>query len=237
MMMQGLRKAGQTWLGKVLVALLFGFLIFSFAIWGIGDIFRGGGRADQVVVVGKTIVTTDALRNSFQQELQRLSRQVRRNVTPEQARAFGVDQQVLARLTSEATLDEATQRLNINVPDSLVAESILTAPEFQNASGVFSRTIFDEILRNNGLNEAGFFTEQKRSLARVFLGDALTAHTHQFQSHHLRQCIVMALKDAALTTLCLALRKLAKRLIQPLSSFRLFSTRTKYVLKRLNIAL
>ncbi len=177
MMMQGLRKAGQTWLGKVLVALLFGFLIFSFAIWGIGDIFRGGGRADQVVNVGKTSVTTDELRSSFQQELQRLSRQVRKNVTPEQARAFGVDQQVLARLTSEATLDEATRLFNINIPDSLVAESILSAPEFQNTAGVFSRNIFDEILRNNGLNEAGFFTEQKRSLARVFLGDALTAYT------------------------------------------------------------
>ncbi len=43
-MMKGLRTAGQTWLGKTIVAVLFGFLIVSFAIWGINDIFRGGQR-------------------------------------------------------------------------------------------------------------------------------------------------------------------------------------------------
>ena len=176
-MMQGLRNAGKSWLGKVLVFTLFGFLFFSFAIWGIGDIFRGNTRADRVVSVGDTFVTIDTMRTSFQQELQRLSRQVKRTITADQARAFGVDQQVLARLTSEATLDETTQRMGLAVPDRLVAESIYTAPEFQNASGTFSRSRFDDILRANGLSEAGFFSEQKRSLARVFLGDALTAHT------------------------------------------------------------
>ena len=36
----GLRKAGQSLVGKIIATVLFGFLIVSFAIWGIGDIFR-----------------------------------------------------------------------------------------------------------------------------------------------------------------------------------------------------
>ena len=51
-MLGGLRRAGQSWLGKIIVFVLFGLLIVSFAIWGIGDIFRGAPR-NTVAVVGE----------------------------------------------------------------------------------------------------------------------------------------------------------------------------------------
>ena len=57
-MMQGMRKAGQTWLGKAVITVMFGFLIVSFAIWGIGDIFRGGPQ-NTVARVGDTEITVD----------------------------------------------------------------------------------------------------------------------------------------------------------------------------------
>ena len=41
MALQGIRNAGRSWLGKIVVGILFAFLILSFAIWGINDIFRG----------------------------------------------------------------------------------------------------------------------------------------------------------------------------------------------------
>ena len=58
-MMDGIRKAGQSWLGKIVIGVLFAFLIVSFAIWGIGDIFRQSGK--QVVAeIGPTeTATTD----------------------------------------------------------------------------------------------------------------------------------------------------------------------------------
>jgi len=42
-MLRGIHKASSTWLGKALMAVVMGFLVISFAIWGIGDIFRGFG--------------------------------------------------------------------------------------------------------------------------------------------------------------------------------------------------
>src|SRR5215213_4186029 len=62
-MLTGLRKAGQSWLGKAVVAVLFGLLIVSFAIWGIGDIFRATPQA-AVARVGETEITSDAVRNA-----------------------------------------------------------------------------------------------------------------------------------------------------------------------------
>ena len=52
-MLDGMRKASQGWLGKIVMTILFGFLILSFAIWGVGDIFRGFGT-QTVATVGKT---------------------------------------------------------------------------------------------------------------------------------------------------------------------------------------
>ena len=65
-MMDGLRKAGQSWFGRIVITILFGFLIFSFALWGIGDIFRGYGLKT-VATVGKTDVDGNAARLFFRQ--------------------------------------------------------------------------------------------------------------------------------------------------------------------------
>ena len=57
-MLRGLRKASTNWLGKVVMASVVGFLVISFAIWGIGDIFRGFGRST-VAKIGRTSVSFD----------------------------------------------------------------------------------------------------------------------------------------------------------------------------------
>eukprot|EP01036_Dinobryon_divergens_P007131 gene7131-9500_t len=52
-MLTGMRDASKSWLGKAVLTVMFGFLIVSFAIWGIGDIFRGYG-ATTLAKVGST---------------------------------------------------------------------------------------------------------------------------------------------------------------------------------------
>jgi peptidyl-prolyl cis-trans isomerase D len=53
-MLRNIHKASSTWLGKALMATVMGFLVISFAIWGIGDIFRGGFGQKAVASVGST---------------------------------------------------------------------------------------------------------------------------------------------------------------------------------------
>ena len=174
-MLTGLRKAGQSWLGKAVVAVLFGLLIVSFAIWGIGDIFRATPQA-AVARVGETEITSDAVRNAYQTELQRLSRQTRQTLTPEQARLLGLDRQVLDRLISEAALAEKARGLGLAVSDPLVARSITEEDVFKGATGSFDRSRFEEILNDNNLTEQGFVREQRAGLIRQQLVEALTAN-------------------------------------------------------------
>jgi hypothetical protein len=56
-MLRGLHKASSTWLGKAVMAVIMGFLVISFAIWGIGDIFRGFGR-NAVATIGDNFVSS-----------------------------------------------------------------------------------------------------------------------------------------------------------------------------------
>lgn len=176
MMMQGIRNAGQTWLGKLLVAILFSILIGSFAIWGIGDIFRGASR-NTVATVGKTDIDIEKVRSAYQTEIQRLSRRFRQNITPDQARMFGVDQQVLSRLITEAALDADATSRGLSLSNAMVAQSIVEDQNFRGSSGQFDRGMFNELLRQSGLNEAMYVREQRAAIVRNQLAESISGLT------------------------------------------------------------
>src|SRR5947209_1277986 len=60
-MLRGMRKASANWLGRIVMAVVLGLIAISFAIWGIGDIFRGFGRST-VAKIGSTEITVEQFR-------------------------------------------------------------------------------------------------------------------------------------------------------------------------------
>ena len=85
-MLRGIHKASSTWLGRGIMAVIMGGLVVSFAIWGIGDIFRGFGL-NSAIKIGKTEISTEQFRQFYNDRLQQLSRQAGRPISPDQARA------------------------------------------------------------------------------------------------------------------------------------------------------
>ncbi|MDE2363862.1 MAG: SurA N-terminal domain-containing protein [Hyphomicrobiales bacterium] len=171
-MLDGMRAASQNWMGRLLMAVVMGVIVVSFAIWGIGDIFRGFG-AGKLGVVGSTEISSEAYRFAYQNELQRLQQQTGRVITNDQARAAGLDRQVLGRLVTEATLDQKAANLGLYMSDAQVAQLILADPTFQDPSGKFDRMRFEAILRDNGYNERSFVREQKGNYLRREIGEAV----------------------------------------------------------------
>ena len=171
-MLRNMRKAGQTVVGKIIATIFFGAIIVSFAIWGIGDIFRAT-PASTVAEVGSTTISVEQVREAYTEELQRLGRQFRTVISPEQARAFGLDQQVINNLVTEAVMAEKAKEMGLSVSDELVAASIVNNPAFKGADGQFNRALFDQALRNVNLSEAGFVQEQRASMLRLHLAEAL----------------------------------------------------------------
>ncbi|MBV9587976.1 MAG: SurA N-terminal domain-containing protein, partial [Hyphomicrobiales bacterium] len=174
-MLSGMRKAQQGWLGKIIVTIMFGFLILSFGIWGIGDIFRITHR-EVVASTGSSDITTLAYRDAFQNELQRLSAQSRHNVTTAQALAAGLDRQVLSGLLSDAALDQKAHQLGLALSDATIAQAVFSDPVFKGPDGNFDPARFNEALRQSGYTEASFLREQRGLYLRRQLGEALAGN-------------------------------------------------------------
>ena len=173
-MLRNMRNVGRTWVGKVVAGALFTLLILSFAVWGIGDIFRGGASTT-IARVGDTEITAEMARQSYQNQVRRLSVQLGQPITPVEARAFGLDRQILSNLVTEATLDERARQLGLSVSDQLVARSIMDDPSFQDAAGNFDQGRFQQLLFANSLSEQGYVAQQRDAIARQQIIGALAA--------------------------------------------------------------
>ena len=133
-MMQGFRKAGQSWLGRIVITVLFGTLIFSFAIWGIGDMVKNYGT-NNAATVGSTEISLAEFRAAYQTEIQNISRRIRRNLTAQEALSFGLDRRVLERLINDATLDEQVRNWGLAINNETIAKAVLADPNFAGPDG------------------------------------------------------------------------------------------------------
>src|SRR4051812_22416966 len=173
-MLRGMRKASSNWLGRIVMAVVLGMIAVSFAIWGIGDIFRGFGRST-VAKIGSTEITVEQFRQIYNDRLQQLSRELGRPITPDQARALRLEQQLAGQLVAEAALDQRARQLRLNVSDAEIARQITNDPTFKGATGQFDRARFEQIIRNAGFTETRFTAEQKRLTMRREVADTVTA--------------------------------------------------------------
>ena len=164
-MLRGLHKASSTWLGKAVMAVIMGFLVISFAIWGIGDIFRGFGR-NAVATIGDNEISIEQFRQFYNDRLQQLGRQLGRPITPDDARARGLDRQILGQLIAETTLDEEAKKLRLGVSEADIAKRITADPSFRGPSGQFDRSRFEQLIRQAGFTESRFVDDQRRALLR-----------------------------------------------------------------------
>lgn len=165
-----MRKASSNWLGKTIMAIVMGVLIISFGVWGIADIFKGFGQST-VAKVGSTEISLNEFRQIYTDRLQQISRQFGRPLTPDQARAFGLDRQVLQQTIAEAALDEEARRLGLGQTDDQIRQVIMNDPNFKGVGGNFDANRFQAVIRNFGYTEQRYVAEQRKvSLRRQITG-------------------------------------------------------------------
>jgi peptidyl-prolyl cis-trans isomerase D len=164
-MLRGIQKASSGRIGKSIMAVVMGLLAISFAIWGIGDIFRGFGQSN-LAEIGNTEIGIEQFRTYYNDRLRQFGRRMNRAITPDQARALGLDRQILGQLVAETTLDQKAGDMHLGVSDALVSEKITTDPAFQGINGKFDRARFEYGIRELGFTEARFVQEQRRIMMR-----------------------------------------------------------------------
>ena len=160
-MLRGLRNASSSWLGKAIMATVVGVLVLAFGIWGIGDIFRGFGRST-FAKIGGTEISIEQFRQSYNDRLQQVGRELRRPLTPTQAHDLGIEAQLVNQLVAETAIDEKARQMGLRLSDEEVGRLIMNDPGFRGPSGQFDRQRFEFVLHNAGYNEARFAAEQRR---------------------------------------------------------------------------
>ncbi|MDB5566340.1 MAG: PpiC-type peptidyl-prolyl cis-trans isomerase [Tardiphaga sp.] len=173
-MLRGMRNASKNWLGKTVMTVVMVVLIGSFAIWGIADIFKGYGKST-LATIGSTEISTEQFRQLYNDKLQQIGRQFGRPLTSDQARAFGVDRQVLQQVIAEAALDEDARRKGLGVADAEVMRQIVNDPNFKGSTGTFDAPRFQQLIRSLGYSEQRYVAEQRKVSLRRQIAGTVTA--------------------------------------------------------------
>jgi peptidyl-prolyl cis-trans isomerase D len=161
-MMGDLRKK----ITKVLVSILFGLLILSFAVWGIGDIFRGQTGGTSVVRVGEQQIDQLEFQNILQRQASNLRQRLGSDITLEDLRSLGLVDRILQDLITRSLFEEKARLMDLAVPEQQIAAEIQQQAAFQGPTGRFDPNQFRFFLRNAGLTEQGFIAELRGDIQR-----------------------------------------------------------------------
>ncbi|MGA3304243.1 MAG: SurA N-terminal domain-containing protein [Methylovirgula sp.] len=207
-MLDALRAATQSWFGRIIMGIVMGLLIIAFGFWGIADIFRGFG-ANDLARVGSQTISVDAYRFAYQSQLQQLQQRERRAITNDEARRMGLDREVLARLLSNAILDQTAHHFGLALSDHDLALEIVQDPAFKGPDGKFDQQDFDNRLQEMGFTEQRFIAEQRLTYLRrqiitalsygLTVPNAMKDAIHRFYGE-IRSIDFLVLPKASITT-------------------------------------
>ncbi len=159
---------------KIGIFMLFGMLIASFAVWGIGDIFRGATQVRAVAEIGGDPILERDYTQALSREINRISRRLGGQLEMDQARAFGIPDQVLSQMIGRALFDRKAAELGLFVTDDQIRRLIAQQDAFKNDLGGFDRARFEQQLRILGMGEGKYVATLRRDIIRQQLADAIS---------------------------------------------------------------
>jgi peptidyl-prolyl cis-trans isomerase D len=168
-MLQAIRSKATSFVVKI----LFGLLIASFGIWGIGDIFRSAGPDTTVAKVGGRVITADQVSQAVQAQIDRLRGVFGGSIDAQQAKQLGVVDEAVHGLVNQDLVDLEVDRMGLSVGADAVRSAILANPAFHNQAGVFDRNQYEQVLAANHMTDQQFETVARADLLKSQLATAL----------------------------------------------------------------
>ena len=169
-MLGTLRNAAGTWVAKLLLSIL----VISFAVWGISGRIAGIAGHESVVTVGGTSVSVTEYRLAYDRQVNVMSQQFGQRLTRDQAKALGIDNQVLAQLVSGAVLDEQARKMGLGLSKDRLAELTRDDPAFKGPDGRFDRQMFEYILRQVGMRPEDYLRNRSQVAVRQQIVEAVS---------------------------------------------------------------
>ena len=167
-MLDLLRRNASGPFGLTLIILL----VLAFSVWGIGDIFRNYD-VGTLARIGDREVDSQEFLFRYNREINRISNELERFVSNEEARDSGIDIQILTNLLVEKTLNSSADEMKLRPSDKSLTERLKNTNSFRNAFNQFDKNVFNQVLRQNGITEDLFFSMERDSIAQAQIYRAL----------------------------------------------------------------
>jgi peptidyl-prolyl cis-trans isomerase D len=172
-MLKFMRTHATSWFIKILLTLI----IVVFVLWGMGSI--KSKKETIVATVGGDSIT----RVEFDRAYRTVEDNYKENYkqlfgeqpSPDFLKGLNIKQQVLDQLIDDRVKQQEAQKIGLGVGDEELRDTIMRNPAFQR-DGAFDSYLYEQFLRNIGLDTATFPVLLKRELMNQRLG-ALVADT------------------------------------------------------------
>ena len=161
-MLQNIRDG----IAKILVYLLFGILILSFALWGTTDFFGQGAVQTVIAEVGDSEITAKAVEREYRRQVDTLRK---RGINEEQARKFGVLDSVVEGVVDASVYDLAAEKLGLTVATSAIERDI------RDRFGQIGSVQFDQLLRDNGYTLQEYEAARRAEIPRMQMIESLSS--------------------------------------------------------------
>jgi peptidyl-prolyl cis-trans isomerase D len=154
---------------SIFIKVLFCFLILSFAVWGIGDIFLGSPSGRAAVSVGEVSYNSAEVFEQFD----RARRAMRLPPQYDQALRPRIMDSVIDSLTETGLYEAESRKLDMSVGEDSLKQWVASSPAFRDQLGQFNPDVFRQTLSNAGLSEAEFFRTLQTDIKRDQINAAI----------------------------------------------------------------
>lgn len=164
-----IRAFAKSWVAAVLI----GFLIVSFAVFGVSDVFKTRAR-NEVVHAGNRTVSVAEFRSEFDRAKQNLEQQNGQQISNELAVENRFDTRVLEMLADREAMAALIEKIGLRPSDTLITREIQKIPAFfDQVSGRFDKRLYQEALARNKLTAPQFERSVRDEIAQSHLAAGL----------------------------------------------------------------
>jgi peptidyl-prolyl cis-trans isomerase D len=156
-MLNLMRKHAGSWMIKVI---LFAIVVV-FVFWGVGSM--RSQRATQVADVNGDVVTLDVYRQTYYRLLDYYRRIYGGQFNDDLLKMLKPERMALNQLIDRIVQRQEAARLNMDVGEKELAQSIYNMPAFQ-VNGAFNKNRYLQILAQNNLSDEGFRMDRSEEL-------------------------------------------------------------------------
>ncbi len=158
-MLASMRKGVSTIFAKIIL----GFLILTFAVWGVGDTIRSHGSNMNVATVGPRNITALEFERDLKREEDTFRQRLGKQYNPMLLRVMHVPEQLLGRIINEELYALEAADLGLIPSDDAVAANIRENPMFRGLTS-FESAKFKEFLMRASLSENDYVKALKRDM-------------------------------------------------------------------------